>query len=365
LQKPLDFLYGTVTGIGSMPDEDASSALELIKNTISVGPHWPQLPKRGRQESFIRQYLTPLVRLGLIDIESGDSPVFQDDSGDWLENMEQFYQYFLNFEEGGNLKEEALSFFAFPKEAASGFHLFLQQEWEKMSPVPSFVKGHISGPLTVGLQLFAHDQSTSFYREDLRDILTKTLSLIAAYQVREMKKSSVPVLIFIDEPGLLTFGQSTYVSLSRDDISASLRQVVDGITRAGGYAGTHCCSGVDWSILFELPLQVVNFDAYGFFDSMLVYTRELDRFLANGGCLSWGIVPTTEDVEKEDVNSLKARFFEGVERLSSQGVNKERLLKQYMITPSCGAGTLTREQTENVYQLTGQLNQAIKAELPG
>ena len=362
MQNERTFLYGTATGIGSMPYNDAEKALDMIKRTISNGPHWPQLPKRGRQESFIRQYLSPLVRLGLVDIQSGDSPVFNDNAPDWLEKVEKFYQYYLNVEEGGASKEETLSFFAFPEEAASGFHLFLNQDWNNMSPAPCFLKGHISGPLTVGLQVFAHDQSAAFYRQDLRDILTKTLTLIAAYQVNEMKKFSLPVVIFIDEPGLLTFGQSSYVSLSRDDISDSLGQIVKGITQAGGISGTHCCSGVDWSILFDLPLQVVNFDAYGFFESMLVYARDLDTFLSKGGCLSWGIVPTSEDVETEHVDSLKQRFYEGVDRLSRQGVNKSRLREQYMITPSCGAGTLSAAQTERVYLLTRQLTQALRGD---
>ncbi len=360
MQNEWSFLYGSATGIGSMPNNDAEKALDIIKQTINQGPHWPQLPKRGRQESFIRQYLTPLVRLGLVDIQSGDSPIFNDNAPDWLEKVEKFYEYYLAYEEGGASAEETLSFFAIPPEAASGFHLFLEQGWDNMSPVPHFLKGHISGPLTVGLQVFAQDKSAVFYREDLRDILTKTLTLIAAYQVNEMKRFSLPVVIFIDEPGLLTFGQSSYVSLSRDDISDSLEQIVKGITRAGGIAGSHCCSGVDWSILFDLPFQVINFDAYGFFESMLVYARHLDTFLSKGGCLSWGVVPTSEEVETETVDTLKQRFFDGLDRLSRQGVDKWRLLEQYMITPSCGAGALSEAQTERVYLLTAQLTRALE-----
>ncbi len=361
MKQPWNFVYGTVTAIGSMPYQDAETALALVRRTLPEAPHWPQLPKRGRQESFIRQYLTPLVRLGLIDIQSGDSAVFTDDAPDWLEKVEKFYQYFLDFETGiPEEQDRVLAFFGFPPEAASGFHLFMQQDWQIDGRPPVFVKGHISGPLTVGLQVFARDQSAAFYREDLRDILTKTLALIAAYQVREMEKHGVPVVIFIDEPGLLTFGQSSYVSLSRQDISASLAQVVEGVTRSGGYAGAHCCSGVDWSILFQLPLQIVNFDAYGFFDSMLVYARDLETFLADGGCLSWGLVPTSDEVAREDVDSLQERFFQGVERLARQGVSKNRLLEQYMITPSCGAGTLSEAQTERVYTLARELQEALQ-----
>ncbi len=365
MQGGTDFLYGTTTGIGSMPYADAETALELIKRTMQDGPHWPQLPGRGRQESFTQQYLAPLVRLGLIDIQADDTPVFNETAPDWLQKVETFYQYYLDFEEGGSRREEALSFFAFPRESATGFHLFLEQDWGRHSPPPTFLKGHISGPLTVGLQVFASDNTAAFYREDLRDILTKTLALIAAYQVRELGKGPYPVLIFIDEPGLLSFGQSSYVSLSRAAISASIGQVVEGITRAGGYAGAHSCSGVDWSIFFQLPLQVVNFDAYGYLDSMLVYARELDSFLSRGGCLAWGLVPTSEEIAREDAAALKDRFFAGVERLSRHGVQKESLLTRYMLTPSCGAGTLSEGQTEQVYSMLKELQDNLQETLGG
>ena len=64
----------------------------------------------------------------------------------------------------------------------------------------------------------------------------------------------------------------------------------------------------DWSILFQLPLHIVNFDAYGFLDSMLAYGEELEGFLRRGGCLGWGLVPTSEPVAQEDAFSLRENF---------------------------------------------------------
>ena len=46
-----EFLYGSATGIGTMPHEDVA-ALKLIKEYMPSGPHWPQLPKLGTEEGF-------------------------------------------------------------------------------------------------------------------------------------------------------------------------------------------------------------------------------------------------------------------------------------------------------------------------
>jgi len=359
LRQKAEYLYGLATAIGSVPHQEAEEALRLVKENLVYGPHWPQLPARGKVESFVRQYLHPLVKLGMVETEQGETPFFCDQGGSWLEKSEQFYSYYLDAAGEGSQKEQALSFFAFPEDAAKGFYRFLEEDWKGGDRRPVFLKGQISGPLSMGLQVNAEEGGAAFYQEGLRDILVKALELIARAQARAMQQFSLPVLIFMDEPALMAYGQSTYVSLSRPDIVQSFEQVVHALQAEGASSGVHCCSGVDWSILFELPLDVVNFDAYDFFDSMLVYTEELTRFLERGGCLSWGLVPTSEAVEKEEVDSLLRRFENGVERLTRRGVPEDLLRRQLLLTPSCGAGTLSAAQTEKVYRLTCQLQEAL------
>ncbi len=374
MTKKTDFLHGLATGIGSMPHEEAEPALELIRKTLPYGPHWPQLPERGSTESFVRQYLTPLQKLEIINTEEGGTPFFYDQQEDWIEKEERFYQLYLQLEEelktarnveSNREAEDPLSFFAFPRDSASGFYRFLEEGWADYPESPRFLKGHISGPLSVGLGVNAADGTNAFYKPNIRDILTKTLCMVARFQVRALSRFSVPVVLFIDEPALLAYGQSSYVSLSKDDIAESLGQVVSAVKNEGAYCGVHSCSGVDWSIFFDLPVDIVNFDAYSYFDSLVVYTEQVEAFLQQGGCLAWGLVPTSEAIEKEDVASLKARYYEGVERLTKRGVTKELLMKQFLLTPSCGAGTLTIPQTEKVYSITSALQKELSQHLNG
>jgi hypothetical protein len=341
-----------------MPYEQPVPALELIRETLPFGPHWPQLPGRDQTESFLRQYLNPLVKLGMMDLKKGETPFFYDLEEDWLEKEEKFYERYLCCREEGD-KENGLSFFAFSRESAAGFYKFLDANWESLSRKPLFLKGQLSGPLSVGLQVNAGDGTAAFYHDDLRDIINKTLALTARYQVQALKKFSLPVVIFIDEPLLLSYGQSPYVSLSREHIFQSLEEVIWAVREEGAYAGVHCCSGIDWSILFKLPLHIVNFDAYAFFESMLVYSGELENFLEKGGCLGWGLVPTSDAIEKENAASLKEKFYDGIRRLSRRGVNQELLARQYLLTPSCGTGTLTLAQSQKVYQTTAQLQKLL------
>ncbi len=351
------FLYGTATGIGSMPHLDLSEALRLVFQTLPQGPHWPQLPKRGRDEGFSRQYLNVLEKLGILDT-SGDPPFFHDREADWSARLEHFYNLCLQAEEAGGLTE-VLQQFAFPEGSADGFYAFLKEPWLSKASSAQYIKGQISGPLSLGLQVNAGDGTAAFYNTELREIITRTLALLARWQVRALRRDSRPVLIFIDEPAFLSYGQSAYVSLSRAAIKESLAEIIKAITAEGGYVGVHCCSGVDWSILFELPLHVVNFDAYSYFSSLLVYTDGLESFLQRGGCLAWGLVPTSPAVETENVESLLQLFNEEIGRLANKGVTQELLREQYLLTPSCGTATLTTTQTERVYSLLAELQKRL------
>lgn len=338
-----------------MPQLDLNEALRLVFLTIPQGPHWPQLPNRGRDEGFSRQYLHAPEKLGLLDT-TVDPPFFHDREANWASKLERFYTLCLQAEEDGALPH-VLQHFAFPEGSADGFYAFLKESW--LSNVPRYIKGQISGPLSLGLQVNAGDGTAAFYHAELREIITRTLALLARWQVRALRRDSRPVLIFIDEPALLSYGQSTYVSLSRAAIKESLGEIIKAITAEGAYAGVHCCSGVDWSILFELPLHVVNFDAYSYFSSLLVYTDGLESFLQRGGCLAWGLVPTSPAVETESCESLLQLFEQGIGRLVKKGVTQALLREQYLLTPSCGTATLTTAQAERVYHLLADLQKCL------
>ena len=56
--------------------------------------------------------------------------------------------------------------------------------------------------------------------------------------------------------------------------------------------GIHCCGNTDWSLLLNAPIDILSFDSYGYFESLRLYDRALAQYLARGGWLAWGLVPT-------------------------------------------------------------------------
>lgn len=342
-----------VTAIGSMPHRETEAALKLISQNIRHIPHWPQLPFRSSKEGFTNQYLNPMLNEELLTFKEG-KVFFNDSEAGWESKLMRYYEKVLQVQENSS----GYDTFAFPEEAADGFYSFLKKE--AIGPECLVVKGQVSGPLSIGLQITDSQGNPSFYNQQLREITVKTLALNARWQIKKLEQLGYPVMIFVDDPGIYSYGTSSYVGLSRQDVQDSLEDIALSVKEEGGLSGMHSCAGVDWSIPLELSLDVINFDAYDYYTSMLVYLEQLKNFLNNGGMVAWGIVPTSESIEKEDSASLLKLLQERVEDMAAKGVPEQQLKEQMIVSPSCGAGTMSVEQAEKVYRELGGMAEELE-----
>lgn len=344
------------TAIGSLPYDHLDKSHQLIKSNLDI-PHWPQLPKLGASEGFINQYLTPLIDIGIVKVRDGITAFFDTGREDFTDLLTKFYTIYLAAMEGDG---EALKKFGFPKDSAKGFYSFLDRLQVGEYEGYPLIKGQVSGPITLGLQITDMDRRSIYYDDQLKDVLVKTLALNGKWQAEQLKKWGHKVIIFIDDPGLYSLGLSTHITLTKEGISADLNQVIEAIKEAGAMVGTHTCASTDWALLFNLDLQVVNFDAYQYFSSISVYPQEIQEFLKKGGVMAFGLIPTSDQVLNETSASLTQLFLQQVEILAAKGVNRDLLLRQTLITPACGTGNLATSLADMIYLLTSEVSTNIK-----
>lgn len=343
------------TGVGSVPQTKGEDALKLIWQSIPLAPHWPQLPGLGAESSFVGQYLNALVETGVVgDVKN---PKFQIEAIDWVERMTSFYSLYLEAVEGD---EQAFERFGFSVQGGEGFAVFCQDLERYGTRNAVLLKGQLSGPLTLGMQITDKNRRSCYYDDTLRDMLVKTLAVHGEWQTKRLRQFGLPVLMTIDDPGLYAYGASTHVTLNREQLIEELDTIIDGILRQGGIPGVHVCAGMDWTLLFDSKIQVVNFDAYDYMQSMMVLAEPLNRFLARGGILAWGIVPTNPVAWEETAQSLKLRLEENIIELVKRGVDESLLRQQSMLTPSCGTGTLEVKLAEHIYKLLAEIGQEVK-----
>ena len=339
--------YCACTGIGSFPHLDEHSSIRLILDNCPEMPFWPQLPQVSYLEDMLTQYTEKMPGVRINEEKNGAYFLRPEEAA---EEMEDFY---LNFSEGN------LGWFKLSKSRASAFNVFLEEVKKIKKPI--LLKGQICGPITLGGSLKTENNVPAIYDENYRDIIIKYLGMNAKWQEEKFKEifPDVPALIFFDEPLLSTYG-SVCMNLGKDEIVEILKESMSHIS---GLKGVHICGGCDWSMIMETDVDVVHFDACSHLQSFLGYGREIQHFLDKGGIISWGIVPSVaqmEEIEKENAESIINKFEKCVDALSESGSNKNLIMENSIIAPSCGLKTLTIDLAEKVMRLTKNVSDNLK-----
>ncbi|MDY6864245.1 MAG: hypothetical protein SV062_14825 [Thermodesulfobacteriota bacterium] len=343
------------TAIGSFPHEDPEKAVELILKFLPDIPVWPQLPKYVN-EGMLRQY-----NGGIPGFVEKEGRTYIDATGDDFQgNIISFFESFMRITENDSLEE--LENFALDTEHARGITDFIVALKNK-KPGPSVLKGHVTGPFTLTTSLFDENKNLIFYNELLRDLISRALALKAKWQINLFSQFNTPVVIFIDEPGLLSYGSSQFLGISEDDVKNMLKEVIGIIKKSKGIAGIHCCENTDWAMVMDTGIDILSFDAYSFFDKLIIYEDDIKKFMLKGNILAWGIVPSQkEELEKADMNTIISRLFHQFKKLSDIGIDDDILFSQSLITPSCGLGSLTPELAEKALKMTRDVSLFFRKE---
>jgi hypothetical protein len=112
-------------------------------------------------------------------------------------------------------------------------------------------------------------------------------------------------------------------------------------------------------MIIEAGPDIINFDAYGYMDTFLLYPEELSRFISDGGAIAWGIVPTADFTGEETIEGLLTRLGVGLKRFEEWGLDAERIAKCSLLTPACGMGTMDEALADRVLVLLSQLSKKL------
>jgi methionine synthase II (cobalamin-independent) len=330
------------TIIGSMPHTDPAKACALIARFLKDIPAWPQLPRRSFLENMYVQYSE-----GFPGVVVENDHIYVDTSQDYQKSLEALYAAYL---------ENDAAKFPIGRDYAAGLYAFLDQTGLS----PRAVKGHVSGPLSWGLTVADENKKSVLYHEVLGDAIPKLLKLKAAWQEKELKKISKNTITFVDEPIMASYGSvvASGPFSKPEKIAEMIDEVFAGIS---GLKGIHCCGNTDWSVILKTGLDILNFDAYNYAESVSLYPEEIKKFLGRGGAIAWGIVPNnTEPLTKESVASLKDRLEEAMAPFTRNGLPFKDIVRHSLLTPSCTLMPLGEEGAEQVLKLLTDLSAEMR-----
>ena len=341
--------------IGSLPHINLENAMELVKKDFKNIPFWPQLTKINKNEDMIFQFLENMPSF-FIDKDSGKT-YLETESDKFFEDMEQF---FCDYEEIiADINSETIEKYAINSSCA--FPEFIKII---KSTKPAFAKGQIVGPFTLATTLVDKSGKCAFYDETLKEIITKTLSIKALWQIKNIKSAnpnSTPI-IFIDEPSISQLGTSAFITISTEEVVEMIKEISDLIKENGAISAIHCCGKCDWDIPISAGVDIINFDAYTFSQNLSLHSKSIKSFLEQGDKLAWGVIPTLhpEVLENANLDTMLSVFEKAVKYLTEKGIDEKIVIANSLITPSCGAGALSEDLAEKAMDLTKQLSDILR-----
>jgi len=222
-------------------------------------------------------------------------------------------------------------------------------------PSTQVVIGRLTGPVSWGVSVVDGTRRPLLGDVVLADAVAQHLQLKAAWQVSQLSALAPQTMILIEEPYMSSFG-SAYVGASREQVIGLLDQVFAGVQ---GLRGIHCCGNTDWSVPLATRADLISLDAYNYPQGLLAHGDALSQFLERGGIIAWGIVPAGIAATRESTDSLVARLERSLDQLVEQGLSRDLVMRQGLVSPSCALGALSPGLAESILSQTA----AVSAEM--
>ena len=341
-----------ITGIGSMPHESEGEACEVIFSNFSRIPFWPQLVKKSFLEDMMVQFTERMPGIG---VSTKEKKVFIDRGNNIKKQLNEFNERYFS---------EDLEYFSVSEDYASGFYEYMYRLKNLDERMIDYLKGQITGPISLTFTISDEDGIPLFFDKDLREAAVKTLSLRARWQAARLKQMFKDVIIFVDEPSLLFFKQSPAASkIKKGELAEYINMVVGAIHTEACYAGVHCSGDADCDFLLSTDLDILSVDAYNYGESFVKSHEKISKFLERDGIIAWGIVPTSSDALKITADNLVEKLGGYINILSNKNVDKKKIIDSSLITPSCGCGTLSRQEAEAVTGHCAKLSQLAREKI--
>jgi len=329
------------TGVGSLPHEEPSAAVDLVFKVLSHHiPFWPQLPRRSFCENMYAQFSEKLP--GVVVREREKAIMVMTQGQEFTDSLEDCFD---------KCNAGDVDSFAIGRPYAEGLYAFsnrlMELNWQ------GWVKAQIIGPFSLGLSLLDENKNPILYHPELTQLLPMFLSLKASWIIQQIKVNArTKIIIFIDELYLVAVGTSQN-TLPRREIIDKINTVIDVVHANGALAGIHCCGNTDWDLVMATRIDILNFDAYGYLEKILLYEKTLSSFLKNGGIPAFGIVPTSDDIGQD---GLAEHLFKKLTE------HKQILANGALITPSCGSSGMSEDSAGKTLKISVELAERLRRE---
>lgn len=335
----------STTGIGSLPHTQLELALQVALGADI--PYAPSLPGKDPCEFMMAQGLEGLP--GLVCEKDGGALLAV---GTWEREAAA-----LDSKLEGALEEGKVA----PFEPSPSFHAawrpFL---WEVEHRKAAFAKVQCTGPVTARWALRLSDGRAASAVPRLEQQIYRLILSRAMAMARAIRERGARPLLFIDEPSLYLLDRRA--SAAHAVIFEELRILVLALQKEGALVGLHCCGNADWEPILKLGLDVLSCDTRLSLGALLATGEAFWSFIANGGALALGVVPTNL-ATSYDLEALLEAELALLRAHAPRPDAVAQVLAQSLVTPACGLGLRSVPDCERVVEDLARAQRILRAAL--
>ncbi|MEN6342884.1 MAG: hypothetical protein ABFC89_10040, partial [Methanospirillum sp.] len=193
------------------------------------------------------------------------------------------------------------------------------------------------------------------YDEAYADLLGKMLALRARAVDEQLVTTGISErLVVLNEPYWASLG-STVVPVSDETVRLAFEDIAS-LVDCG--LGIHCCSNTDWTFVMDLDPAVISLDAYQTATEFLLYAERAAAYLERGGIVAWGIVPADARLFAEETGASLLTRMAAIRTIMTEYVSPALLVRQSLITPSCGIRFANEEEAGRIQQMAAAVASA-------
>jgi hypothetical protein len=160
-------------------------------------------------------------------------------------------------------------------------------------------------------------------------------------------------IVFIDEPSIVDIGDADFPVAP--DTAIDLMSGALAAIETHAVAGVHCCAPVDVGLLAAAGPAVLSIPVRA---ELVDEAAVLGRFLADGGVVAWGAVPTGGPIPHSSDRPWRqlAELWCG---LVAAGIDPGVLRTQAIVTPECGLGMHSPSVSDRVFAITADVARKV------
>ena len=216
------------------------------------------------------------------------------------------------------------------------------------------VKWQFLGPISGGVALIEAGVEPIDALEISHVTIRRKLAGIAA--ALDAAAPGTAQICVLDEPHISAVARRSF-PLSIDEAVDVLSCAMATVQQVAS-VGVHTCSNLDIGVLLEAGPELLSVPAH---DRLVRGAGRIDRFLAGGGWVAWGAVPTSAPMGTS-ARRASRQLAQLWGELARHGCDPDRLRSQSIVTSSCGLARCSEGDADRLCRVVGDVGAILRGE---